>query len=602
MKHRALLLGCLTAAITVVGASADDRDGDDRAYTATPIKHLVVIFQENVSFDHYFATYPNALNKPGETPFKASKHTPKSINTLLTPLDVNHGFAPLAGVDLINHNPNANPNAPVAPNSSRQNGANAANPFRLSPAQALTADQGHNEGPEESAYNNGHMDGFPAWVGTGGPPPAGITSKGLVMGYYDGNTVTALWNYAQHFALSDSFYTTQFGPSSPGAINLISGQANGFSNMINVTDSFGNLLHPTHEVYGDAGKTSIALIGDADPLGDACSNPAIDQVQLAGRNIGDMLNQKRITWGWFEGGFDLTIKNPNGTTGCARLTNPTAPSTFQFNSTDYIPHHQPFQYYASTSNPTHARPSSVAAIGHSLIPHTHNPDPANHQYDINDFFTALKAGNLPAVSFLKASAFEDGHAGYSDPLDEQHFLVRVINALQKSPEWAETAVMIAWDDSDGWYDHQMPPIVNPSFSAAVDTLNGPALCNLGLQQGHAVPATPLTDGFGNNPAWGRCGYGARMPLLVVTPFAKSNHVNHDLTDQSSILGFIEDNWLFRERVQPGGSFDTIAGSIGSMFDFHNDRDDQERKLFLDEKTGKVVLSTFHDDDDDQDHH
>jgi hypothetical protein len=82
-------------------------------------------------------------------------------------------------------------------------------------------------------------------------------------------------------------------------------------------------------------------------------------------------------------------------------------------------------------------------------------------------------------------------------------------------------------------------------------------------------------------------------------FAKSNHVNHDLTNQSSILGFIEDNWLFRERVQPGGSFDTIAGSIGSMFDFHNDRDDQERKLILDEKTGKVVLSTFHDDDDDQ---
>jgi phospholipase C len=68
MKHRALLLGCLTAAITVVAASADDRDGDDRAYTATPIKHLVVIFQENVSFDHYFATYPNALNQPGETP------------------------------------------------------------------------------------------------------------------------------------------------------------------------------------------------------------------------------------------------------------------------------------------------------------------------------------------------------------------------------------------------------------------------------------------------------------------------------------------------------------------------------------------------------
>jgi phospholipase C len=603
MKHKALLFGCLTAAIavTAVGAAADDRDNRQQSFTATPIKHLVVIFQENVSFDHYFGTYPNALSLPGETPFKASKRTPKSINTLVTPLDVDHGFSPLAGVDLINHNPNSNPNAPVAPNNSKLNGAGAANPFRLSPAQALTADQGHNESPEESAYNNGNMDGFPAWVGTAGPPPAGITTKGLVMGYYDGNTVTALWNYAQYFALNDNFYTTQFGPSSPGALNLIAGQANGVTAMINVTDSFGHLLHPTHEAYGDASNSSsnITMIGDADPLLDVCSNPAIDQLTMTGRNVGDLLNQKGITWGWFEGGFDLTVVNPNGTTGCARQTNPTAPGPFQSSSVDYIPHHQPFQYYASTRNPTHARPSSVAAIGHSLIPHTYNPDPANHQYDINDFFAALQTGNLPAVSFLKAAAFEDGHAGYSDPLDEQHFLVRVINALQQSPEWKETAVVITWDDSDGWYDHQMPPIVNPSFSPAVDTLNGAGLCKHGVQQGLATPAKPLNGGFGQ-PAWGRCGYGTRMPMLVVSPFAKNNHVDHGLTDQSSILRFIEDNWLSAERIQLGGSFDTIAGAIDSMFDFGKGRDDEPRKLILDGVKGTVVFSTFRDHDHDRD--
>ena len=381
MKHLAFVVGCLTATIAV-GAVATAKDFGDRddAYTETPIKHLVVIFQENVSFDHYFATYPKALNKPGETPFKASRHTPIA-NTLLTPLDVNHGFVPIPGIDLINHNPNGNANAPVAPNSSKLNGANAANPFRLSPAQALTADQGHNESPEESAYNNGSMDGFPAWVGTAGPPPAGppaaVATKGLVMGYYDGNTVTALWNYAQHFAMNDNFYTIQFGPSSPGAINLVSGQANGFTNTLNVVDGLGNLLHSTHEAYGDASNSvsNITMIGDTDPLDDVCSNPAIDQVTMTGRNVGDPLNQKNITWGWFEGGFDLTIVNANGTTGCTRKTDPTAPGPFAFNSNDYIPHHQPFQYYASTRNPTHARPSSVAAIGHSLVPHTHDAGP-----------------------------------------------------------------------------------------------------------------------------------------------------------------------------------------------------------------------------------
>src|SRR5437016_4811681 len=140
MKHR-MMFGCLAAAFAVATAGAlaeEHRDRDDNhreAFTKTPIKYLVVIFQENISFDHYFGTYPHAQNNPGETPFHASRRTPTSINSLLTPLDTTHGFAPLLGVDLINHNPNSNPAAPVAPNNSKTNGANAAKPFRLSPAQ-----------------------------------------------------------------------------------------------------------------------------------------------------------------------------------------------------------------------------------------------------------------------------------------------------------------------------------------------------------------------------------------------------------------------------------------------------------------------------------
>jgi phospholipase C len=617
MKRRIVFSGCMAAAFAFATAAAvaDDRDRDDlpHVYTKTPIKHLVVIFQENVSFDHYFGTYPVAQNNAGETPFNASRHTPKSINTLVTPLDTTHNFQQLAGVDLINNNPNNNPNVPTfAPNNKKTNGAGASNPFRLSPGQALTNDQGHNDQPEQSAYDNGFMDGFPAWTGTAGPPPlappAAVTTTGLVMGYYDGNTVTALWNYAQHYALDDNMYTTQFGPSSPGAINLISGQSNGFSATIGVIGSTGNLLHPTHETFGDASNSpsNLTMVGDADPIGDKCSTGA-DQVTMAGRNVGDLLNAQGVTWGWFEGGFDLTVVNANSSTGCTRQTNPTAPGTPAFTSLDYIPHHQPFQYYASTRNELHSRPSSVAAIGRSNIPGTHTPDLANHQYDTHDFFDALKAGNLPAVSFLKAAAFEDGHAGYSDPLDEQHFLVRVINALQKSPEWSETAVVITWDDSDGWYDHQMPPIVNPSFDPVLvntalniptDTLNGFAKCNNGAQQGTATPVTPL-NGSGGTPAWGRCGYGTRLPLLVISPFAKRNFVDHSLIDQSSVLRFIEDNWLAGERVQSGGSMDTIAGSLESMFDF-NRRDNDDRRLILDETTGAVVFSSFGHDDDDHD--
>jgi phospholipase C len=595
MKH-SLKFGCLAASFLIASASAmaDDRDdGDTR--TATPIRHLVVIFQENVSFDHYFGTYPKALNLPGETPFHASPLTPKSINNLVTPLDTTKHFAPLAGLDLLNHNPNGPGGSGAA-----QNGADATNPFRLSPAQALTADQGHNESPEESAYDNGLMDFFPKFVGTAGPPPAGV-GKGLVMGYFDGNTVTALWNYAQHFAMNDNNYTTQFGPSTPGAINLISGQTNGFDATLNVLDASNNLLHGTHEAFGDAAHmpSNLTEIGDGDPLLDVCSNGAIDQMTMHGKNVGDLLNERGVTWGSFMGGFDLTIVNPNGTTGCKRETDPKAPGSPAFTSVDYIPHHALFQYYASTRNPTHARPSSVAAIGHTFIPHTHKLDPANHNYDLNDFYAALKASNLPAVSFLKAPAYQDGHAGYSDPLDEQNFVVHVINTLQKSKEWSETAVVILYDDSDGWYDHQMPPVVNPSFNPAVDTLNGPGLCNNGAQQGKPTPSKPLNGAFGQ-PVWGRCGYGTRMPFLVVSPFAKTNFVDHTLTDQTSVLRFIEDNWLNGERVQHGGSFDTIAGPLNNMFDFH-ERNEKPRKLFLDETTGAVVsVVAKHDDDHDRD--
>jgi phospholipase C len=596
MKHP-IICGCMTAALALSAATASaDRDDarDGGVPTKTPIKHLVVIFQENISYDHYFGTYPNALNLPGETPFKAKQHTPLN-NNLLTPLDVNRGFKPLSGPNLLTNNPNANPNAPAAPNNSRKNGSDAANPFRLSASQAGTADQGHNEMPEQAAYNNGNMDGFPAWTGTAGgttsagplPPPAAVATKGLVMGYFDGNTVAAMWNYAQHYAMDDNSYSTQFGPSTPGAVNLISGQANGVAHTTNVLDASGNLLHSTHEAFGDAAHTAgnITMIGDADPEQDLCSNPTIDQLTLTGRNIGDLLNARGITWGWFEGGFNLKTVNANGSTGCARFTPPSVPHISS--STDYIPHHQPFQYYASTRNPNHLPPSSIAAIGHT--------DQANHQYDSDDFFAALNGGDLPSVTFLKAPAFQDGHPGYSDPIDEQTFIVNTINTIQKSKFWSDTAIVILYDDSDGWYDHQMPPIVNPSFNPAADVLNAPGVCNLGRQQGRPTQKTPLNGGFGQ-PAWGRCGYGTRQPLLVISPFAKRNHIDHTLTDQTSVLKFIEDNWLGGERIQPGGSFDTIAGTIENMFDFDGRAADDENKLILDPSTGAVVFASHRDDD------
>jgi phospholipase C len=541
--------GCSDTASAVVTCSGH-ADAALGLPTATKIKHLVVIFGENISYDHYFGTYPNAANLAGETAFTAAAGTPAN-NNLVAPLDPTAGFAPLAGPNLLTMNPNLN----VA------NGTGAANPFRLAAAQAETADQGHNYLPEQEAYDSGLMDLFPKFTGSAGPPPGApaiATTKGLVLAYFDGNTLGTFWSYAQQYALNDNSFSTVFGPSTPGAVDLISGQTNGFD--LGHVSKPPAMMSASHVVADGAGNFS--LIGDTDPFGDKCSTAA-DQNLFTGKNIGDLLNAQKISWGWFSGGFDLTLTNANGTTGCLRSTPQTVPSSTT--SADYVPHHQPFQYYASTANPQHLRPSAVAAIGSSVGTDGVTPEAANHQYDSHDFFDALAAGNLPAVVYLKAQSFQDGHPGNSNPVDEQAFVRSVVNALQGAQEWASSAVVVAYDDSDGWYDHQASPIVNPS-STASDALNGAGVCNHGAQQGAAAPATPL-NGAAGVPVQGRCGYGTRQPLMVISPYAKKNYIDHTLTDQTSVLRFVEDNWLAGQRIQPGGSFDTLAGTIQNMFSF-----------------------------------
>ena len=464
---------------------------------STPIKNLVVIFQENVSFDHYFATYPAAANPPGEPAFVAKPATP-AVNGL--------------SGGLMTNNPNS------------------AAPFRLSRAQAVTCDQDHDYTHEQQAFNSGLMNKFVEFTSVSRATcDSGLGSK-LVMGYYDGNTVTAMWNYAQNFAMSDNFYGTGFGPSTPGALNLIAGQTHGASVVVDV---------------GTAAKQVVAgsVIGDARPALDDCVTGSINTVTMSGKNVGDLLNAKGITWGWFQGGFADCAVRHNNVAGTA--------------SNDYVPHHQPFQYYASTANPHHLAPASLANVGKT--------DQANHQYDLTDFWKAAKAGALPAVSFLKAPSYQDGHASSSDPLDEQFFLVYTINALQNLPEWKNMAVIITYDDSDGWYDHVMPPIAMQS-KTEFDGLTGPGACG--------------QPGAGQYQ--GRCGYGPRLPLLLVSPWAKVNFVDHAVTDQSSLLRFIEDNWsLGRIGDQ---SMDEYAGSLLNLFDFREDAQ-HAGLLFLDPLSG-----------------
>src|SRR4051812_35708411 len=231
MNSRFLLGAAGVAAIAVaIGVGGSPADPPAPPKPNTPIEHIVVIFGENVSFDHYFGTYPNAANPAGQQAFYPRADTPALNN-----------FTP----QLLNNNPNS------------------FNPRRLDRSEAVTCDQNHAYAPEQAAYNRGAMDKFVQNT-TGGSCTQSTTKnrsnygpQGIVMGYYDGNTVTAWWNLAQHFTMSDNYFTTTFGQSTIGAINLVG------------ANTYGVQLH---------GGTSSnvrngTMVNNVEPLYDQCANP-----------------------------------------------------------------------------------------------------------------------------------------------------------------------------------------------------------------------------------------------------------------------------------------------------------------------------------------
>jgi phospholipase C len=487
-----------------------------RGSTTTPIKHLVVIFGENVSFDHYFGTYPYAANTDGTT-FTAKPGTP-TVNGLYTKITKSGPTGPL-----LSSNPNLY------------------DPQRLTHSQALTSDQNHGYGPEQKAMDNGKMDQFVQNTESATPAAgcaAAYCPPGIVMDYYDGNTTTALWNYAQHYAMSDNNWDTTFGPSTPGALNVVSGDTGNASALTPAWSSTPG-QPATSSAINDG-----SMNGDVDPYYDQCSDNSHTTTgalgKLTGQNIGDLLNASHVSWGWFQGGFAPTGSDANGAICGSTHTN-IAGAT----DTDYSPHHNPFQYYASTANPTHAAPGSLARIGYT--------DQANHQYDLSLFADALSGqggAQLPSVSYLKAAEYQDGHPGYSDPLDEQTFLVNEINAVEKSKYWASTAIVVTYDDSDGWYDHVAPKIVNGSNDPADD---------------QAICTSVTTMLAGQND---RCGYSQRLPFVMISPWTRENYVSSNNTNTASVVKFIEDNWLHGGGIP--GSFDSSSGSLdarGGVLDF-----------------------------------
>ena len=228
------------------------------------------------------------------------------------------------------------------------------------------------------------------------------------------------------------------------------------------------------------GNGGWTLIGDTDPLGDVCSTAA-DQHTFTGQNIGDLLNAHGVTWGLVRRRLRSdrhqrqrhdrmqARADPRGgqPAQCEGRLHPASPA---------VP-------VLRVDRQSDARSSELVERHRHRASRTTARRPIPRITSTTSTISSRRC--RPAISRRSRTSrrrlIRMVTPGYSDPVDEQNFIVQVMQAIQASPAWDSTAIVFAYDDSDGWYDHQAPPIVNPSTGIA-DALNGPGLCTTGAQQ------------------------------------------------------------------------------------------------------------------------
>jgi len=443
-----LVTGC-TAPLPADSRSVAQPSGFEK------IGHVIVIFQENWSFDGLYGKFPGAdgLANAGEHVRQMQKDgTP--YTTLPQPLDTSKKPpAPDARFPT---------NLPVAPYDAAQ----------YVPPDHKTGDIVNRAFQERRQINGGRMDGFAAWSENGG----------LAMSYYDA-TDLPVGRLAQQYTLLDHFFHSAFDGSLINHFWLICACTpiwpNAPANVVIQLDAQGVVVkdgsvtpdgYVVHTVYA-SNRPYPATIRD----------PAQLMPLLAMPTIGDRLSEKGISWAWYsEGWNDAVTGRPE--------------PLFQF-------HHQPFNYFARYADGTAAR--------------------AEHLKDVQDFFAALRANNLPAVAFVKPIGAHNEHPGYADLLSGQRYVADLVKAVQDSTVWKDSVIIITYDEGGGRWDHVPPP------------------------QGD------------------RWGPGVRVPAIVISPYAKRRFVDHTAYETTSILKFIETRW----QLAPLGSRDAAANNLLNAFDF-----------------------------------
>jgi phospholipase C len=452
IRHTLATLIALTLVASTPALAADavpPRPGFEK------IGHIVVIFEENRSFDNLYGTFPGAegLANAGATATQVDKsgkpyeHLPPVMNTNKKPAVVDDRFP----ADLPNR------------------------PFDATEMVALdhmTGDLVHRFYQEQMQINGGKMDKYAAISDAGG----------LVMSYYDGSSLP-LWAYAKQYVLADHFFHAAFGGSFLNHFWLVCACSPRYENapadMVAKLDGAGMMVKDG--AITPDGYAVNTVQSRFQPHNAAITDPAKLLPPQTMPTIGDRLSEKGITWAWYSGGWDDAL---------AGHPDP----TFQF-------HHQPFAYFAKYGDGT--------------------AEKAKHLKDEKAMMADIAAGTLPAVTFYKPIGTDNEHPGYANVLTGDQHAAQIIQAIEKSPFWSDTVIIVTYDENGGLWDHVAPPKVD---------------------------------------LWGP---GTRIPAIIISPFAKRGFVDHTAYDTTSILKFIET----RHGLAPLTDRDAAAADLGNAIPF-----------------------------------
>jgi phospholipase C len=464
-----------TAQDTAVADSPNDVH-DAGPQGLAKINHVVVIYMENHSFDNLYGEFAGA---DGVTGLDAGAPTVQQVDQNAAPYAT---LPPPPGGPDGGGYPGFPTNLPNAPFPIEDE-------FRQ--ADAATPDLHHIFYTEQFQINSGQMNKYVLWS----------DARGLSMGYYHTNNLPTP-KEAKNWTVCDRFFHAAFGGSFLNHHWLIAART---PEWMNAPTDAGLFDNPDAMTYGQ-GENPLTSDGYIVNTSFSANSPhpsfSVPPIRLVpnqtNATIGDRLTAAGVTWAWYSGGWNaaMAYSNAGGADGGTDDAGDPLPTV-----TNFQYHHQPFVYYANYADGTQAK--------------------KDHLKDEQDFLTAVAAGNLPNVSFVKPVGIDNEHPGYTDLMRGEQHLKALIDAIKASPNFHDTAIIITYDEHGGFWDHVPPPVVD------------------------------------------RWGPGSRVPAIVISPYARRGFVDHTVYDTTSILATIEKRW----NLPPLSTRDQNAHDMTPAFDF-----------------------------------